>query len=102
MSTVLVQLKNSKWDFGKKDTVADRGGRGATPLVLYKLAIKKMAAEGGRIDLMFLAPRYPAAGSATETLASNALLQTALSQNIAESTINYYLYLFYDYISFHP
>ena len=30
-----------------------------------------MAAEGGRIDFMFLAPPYPAAGSATEILHSN-------------------------------
>ena len=30
-----------------------------------------MAAEGGRIDFMFLTPPYPAAGSATELIISS-------------------------------
>ena len=53
----------------KKLTVADaEGPRGPCPPPgPVKISHKKMAAEGGRIDFMFLGPPppYPAAGSAT-------------------------------------
>ena len=46
--------------------VADPGGaRGHGPLGPVKICHKKMAAEGGRIDFMFLGPFPPAAESAT-------------------------------------
>ena len=47
------------------DAVADPGGEGGRgPPHLVKISHKKMAPEGGLIDFMFLAPPYPAAGSA--------------------------------------
>ena len=55
--------------FFKLTVVADPGGArgyGPPPPVLWKKVIKKMAAEGGHIDFMFLGPHpYPATGSAT-------------------------------------
>ena len=47
--------------------VADPGGRGGhCPPGPVNIGHKKMAADGGCIDFMFLDPPYPAAGSATE------------------------------------
>ena len=46
--------------------VADPGGRGShAPPGPVKITPKKMATKGGHIDFMFLAPPYPADGSAT-------------------------------------
>ena len=61
-------MRTSSSDFFFKLTVvADPGGEGAmAPPGPVKKVIKKMAAEGGHIDFMFLGPHpYPATGSAT-------------------------------------
>ena len=61
-------------------SVADPGGpRGPCPPRPRKQVIKKMAAKGGCIDFMFLAPSpYPAAGSATAYSVKNVSMRHRL------------------------
>ena len=72
-----------------------RGQGSHAPPRPVKISHKKMAAEGGRIDFMFLGPPlYPAAGSATEKQATNkssAMKMPTIRLIIVSKTKDHYL-----------